>query len=130
MAMTPVERTIQILRARPGIDVSRQKEGTGVIIEAGTQIYHLRLLPKDGRVLVELSGTDPRLRQRKAGDPDYPINTGLFLGSAHDPQGTVFLDDWIGADLCMAIRFKNGVLTCPPTKSATVVGENYRYDVF
>ena len=128
--MKSVQQTLEILRARPGIDASRQKEGTGVIIEAGTQIYHLRLLPKPKHVLVELSGTDPRIRPAKPGKTDFPSNLGQFLGSVYDPEGKVFLDQWIGQELCMVIRFKNGTLTCPPSKSATVIGEGWRYDVF
>jgi hypothetical protein len=128
--MKSVEQTLAILRARPGIDVGRQKEGTAVFVEAGTQIYHLRLLPRLPNVLIELSSTDPRLRPPGSGKPDYPINLGHFLGSAYDQAGKVFLDHWIGPELCMMVRFKNGTLTCPPTKSATVVGEGWRFDVF
>ena len=128
--MMNLAKQIELLRARPGIDVARQKEGTAVILEAGTQIYHLRLMPREQNVLVELTGTDPRLRQRQQGGADYPINVGHFLGSAYDAGGKVFLDNWIGPELSMMVRFRNGTLTFPPTKSAMLVGEGWRYDVF
>jgi hypothetical protein len=132
--MNSAQQTIDILRARPGIDVGRQQEGTGIIVEAGTQIYHLRLMPRGPNVLVEMSSTDPRLRACgkyvAASGPDYPATIGQFLGSAYDQEGKVFLDHWIGPELSMSIRFRNGTLTFPPTKSATVIGNGWRYDVF
>jgi phenolic acid decarboxylase len=115
-----IDETLAILRAQPGIDISRLAPGTTVIVETTQGIIELVVLnPTVG--LVRVSGTDPKIKE--------PVNCQMTQ-SCYDLKGLITLPKWIGKDLRMQLTFRNANLHCSTTVSATVRGKGWHYDVF
>ena len=100
-----------------GIDVRRLAPGVSILLETDSRLYEFKVInPSLG--LVEISSTDPALHQATVGQ----------LLSSTGPNGGQ--DWWIGKELAMRIRFRNGIYTSGPVASATVRGKGWHYDVF
>lgn len=117
--MTPLE-IISALRREPGIDLRRLKPGTTIFLETNLCLYELKVLDPD-HCLIEISGTDEGLKQ--------PI-IGQFVASIYPVDSKIRLDGWIGRNLVMEIRFRNGIHLSGPIISASVKGVGWNYDVF
>jgi hypothetical protein len=106
------------LRAEPGIDVRRLKTGTRILVETGQHVYEMKVV-LSGAGLVEISSTDPVLRRP---------TVGQLVGSLGPSGGEV--EGWIGKDLFMVLRFRNGVYRSSPVLTAEVSGDDWHYAVF
>jgi len=105
------------LTAETGIDLRRLAPGNSILLETDARLYELKVMnPALG--LVEISSTDPALRQ---------ATVGQLLSSVGPSGGR---DWWIGKGMVMRIRFRNGIYTSGPVASARVVGKGWHYDVF
>lgn len=111
-----VAQTLQELRSEPGIDISRLAAGTTILVETTQGVYEIVVI--EPRIsLVEITGTDPRLKK--------PV-TGQLLASNYDAEGKVSLPNWIGKNLRMQFKFHNCVFSCSVSLSARVGN----YEVF
>jgi len=100
-----------------GIDLRRLAPGTSILLETDKHLYELKIV-NPCLALVEISSTDPALRQATIGQ----------LLSSIGPKGGK--DFWIGKGLAMRIRFRNGIFTSGPVASARIRGNRWYYDVF
>jgi len=108
------------LKKQPGIDIRQQQPGTEIIVEADTGLYELVVVrPESG--LVEVSGSDPRLRQ--------PV-LGQFLHSVNVLDPTAKFDHWIGRATKMVIAFRNAQFESGVVMAATIRCKGWHYDVF
>jgi hypothetical protein len=112
--------TITALRHEPGIDLRLLKPGTTIFLETNLCLYELKVLNPDN-CLIEISGTDEGLKQP---------TIGQFVASIYPVDPTVRLEGWIGRNLVMEIRFRNGNYLSGPIISASLKGCGWGYDVF
>jgi hypothetical protein len=117
--MTALE-TITALRHEPGIDLRLLKPGTIVFLETNLCQYELKVLNPDN-CLIEISGTDEGLKQP---------TIGQFTASIYPLDPLVRLEGWIGRNLVMEIRFRNGNYVSGPIISAGLKGKGWDYEVF
>lgn len=117
--MTPLE-TISALRREPGIDLRLLKPGTIVFLETNLCLYELKVLDSN-HCLIEISSNDDALKRP---------TTGQFVASIYPVDSKIRLDGWIGRNLVMEIRFRNGNYLSGPIISASVKGVDWSYDVF
>lgn len=103
-----------------GIDLTKQKIGTTLFIEAEDgQLFEMKVvIPAKG--VVKVHGTDPRLKT-----PVLGVLTHSFSGDKRTQ-----INHWVGILLKMALVFHNGNLESAPVVHATVKGEKWQYDVF
>jgi hypothetical protein len=111
--------------AEPGIDIRKLKPETTILLEADPYLYEMRVVyPVHG--IVEISSSDPKLRV---------ATIGQVLHSLHWSSPSVPIPSWIGRDLALEIRFRNGVYRTQPVRAASVqgkreVGSRWSYEVF
>jgi len=117
--MTTLE-TIAALRREAGIDLHQMKPGTIAFLETNLCLYELKVL-NPINCIVEISGTDEALKQ---------IVVGQFIASIYPIDPTIRLEGWIGRNLAMEIRFRNGKYVSGPIISASLKGIGWSYDVF
>lgn len=119
-ALPTPEEALKALKAQPGIDLTRQRKGTKIMVETDNHLFEITVLnPASG--LVEVSSTLPLLRQS---------TVGQYLRGVYVLDANVGLDAWIGRTLQMFIRFRNGNFMSGPVVAASVVGLGWTYDVF
>lgn len=111
--------TITALRHKPGIDLRLLKLGTIVFLETNLCLYELKVLDSD--CLIEISSTDDALKQP---------TIGRFVASIYPIDPAVRLEEWIGQNLVMEIRFRNGNYLSGPIISASLKGSDWNYEVF
>jgi hypothetical protein len=109
----------------PGIDLTRQKNGTRIIVETESAVYEMRVIHQ-GHSLVEISSSDPQLKQP---------TVAQFISSQVPPEQTggaptCEIPLWIGKGLRMYLRFRNGYYLSGVTATATLKGDTWHYDVF
>ena len=100
------------LRAEPGVDIKRLRAGTHVVVVTENAVYNMEVLRAD-LGLVQVTSSDPGLQQ---------ATVGQFTGSQCPPD--CLMPDWIGKDLYMIIRFRNGNHVSTLVQSAEVNGDN------
>lgn len=111
--------------AEPGIDIRKLKAETTILLEADPYLYEMRVMyPVHG--VVEISSSDPRLR--------IPT-VGQLLQSVHWSSPAAPRPLWIGRDLALEIRFRNGFYRTQPVTAASVSGKHedgsrWSYEVF
>jgi hypothetical protein len=119
-ALPTPEEALKALKAQPGIDLTRQRKGTKIMVETDNHLFEITVLnPASG--LVEVSSTLPLLRES---------TVGQYLRGVYALDANVGLDAWIGRTLQMFIRFRNGNLMSAPVIAASVIGPGWTYDVF
>jgi hypothetical protein len=119
-ALPTPEEALKALKAQPGIDLTRQKKGTTIMVETDNHLFEITVLnPASG--LVEVSSTLPLLRES---------TVGQYLRGVYAFDANVGLDAWIGRTLQMFIRFRNGNFMSGPAVAASVIGPGWTYDVF
>jgi len=103
-----------------GINITKQKIGTIIMVE--TEDGHLFEMvvrsPKHG--VVEVSGTEQRLRYPTVGSLGYSIS---------DDKKTR-IDNWIGQYLKMMLVFRNGNYESKLVTHASLKGEGWQFEVF
>lgn len=101
-----------------GIDLGRQAIGSTILIQTDNEkVFELRVVSAE-QLLVEVSGTDPRLR------------TAAMGAFAHSVVRGKKVRGWIVKDAKMFILFKNGGWESPTVRHATISGRNWTYEVF
>ncbi len=112
-----VDDVLAQLRARPHVDITRQRIGTNILVETTQGIVEIDVLnPSEG--LIRVAGTDPKIKEPKV---------CRFLQSDYDIQGLIFLPKCIGKEMRMKISFANATFHCSMTVSAAVQLKNGSY---
>jgi hypothetical protein len=103
-----------------GIDVRQRQAGEVILVETDNSIYELTVMvPR--QCLVQVTGTDPRLRQPTVG---RLLNSTAVL-HPHDVR-----DAWIGPARRMLIAFRNVNFESGVIVSASIRGNGWHFDVF
>jgi len=103
-----------------GIDITKQKPDTIITVETEDDRLFEIIVKMPERGVVEVSGTEPRLK-----NPVLGVLTHSFSG---DKQTQI--NHWIGMLLKMSIVFKNGNFESQPVIHATIRGSGWSYNVF
>ena len=109
----------------PGINIRKLKAGTVILLEADLYLYEMRVMyPVHG--ILEISSNDPALRVATVGQLLY----SLRCSSPAPP-----IPSWIGKNLALEIRFRNGLYRTKPVTAASVGGKHedgsrWSYEVF
>ena len=116
---TPAE-ALKALRAQPGIDLTKQTEGTRIIVETDRHLFEIKLVvPSSG--LVEISGSHPGL---------HNVTIGQYLRGVYVLDASICIDRWIGRTMQMLLRFRNTQYLSGPVVTAVIYGPGWTYDVF
>lgn len=114
------EEALAALKVQPGIDITKQKEGTKIIVETNNHLFEIKVLsPKEG--LIEVSSTSPELKRP---------TIGQYMRGVYVLDSAVTIDRWIGRTMQMYLRFRNGFFLSGPVVSATISGEGWKYEIF
>ncbi len=108
------------LKAQPGIDITKQKAGTRIIVETDSLLFELKILDPF-RCLVEVTSTAPQLREP---------TVGQYLRGIYVLDASVGIDHWIGRTMQMFLRFRNGDFLTGPVVAASLSGPGWTFDVF
>ena len=74
-ALPTPEETLKALKAQPGIDLTRQKKGTKIMVETDNHVFEITVRnPASG--LVEVSSTLPLLRESTVCQPTRRLCLG------------------------------------------------------
>jgi hypothetical protein len=103
-----------------GIDLTKQKIGTIITVETEDERLFEMIVKIPERGIVEISGTEPRLK-----NPVLGVLTHSFSGDKHTQ-----INHWIGMLLKMSLVFKNGNYESQPVVHASVKGPGWSYSVF
>jgi len=101
-----------------GIDITKQKIGTIIMVETGDGRLFEMIVRKPEEGMVEVSGTEPRLR--------YPT-LGVLTHSFNEKTR---IDYWIGQYLKMMLVFKNGNYVSELVTHISLRGEGWQFEVF
>lgn len=103
-----------------GINITRQKIGTAIMVETDDgQLFEI-IVRKPDQGVVEVSGTEPRLKQP---------TLGVLTHSFSDDKRTQ-INHWIGQYLRMMLVFKNGNYKSKLVSHASLKGEGWQFEVF
>ncbi len=116
---TPAE-ALAALKKQPGIDISKQRPGTKIIVETDNLIFELKVVDPS-RGLLEVTSNSPLLRRP---------TIGQYLRGVYVLDASVGIDHWIGRTMQMFLRFRNGYSLTGPVITASLSGPGWTYDVF
>jgi len=103
-----------------GIDITKQKVGTTIMVETEDGQLFEMIIRKSEQGVVEVSGTEPRLRHPTLGTLAYSFT---------DNKRTL-INHWIGQYLKMRLVFRNGNYVSKLVTHASLKGEGWQFEVF
>lgn len=115
-------KTAEEAIARGGVQVSKLKPDTRLIIETSTGTMYTVSLVDEFTGLIQFYSTDPRFRTRP------PVHC-YFVASWMDREGKLSVPDWIVKLGRMQFRFRDGHVLTAPVIGATVEGNGWHYEV-
>ena len=116
---TPDE-ALAALKKQPGIDITKQRPGTKIIVETDNLIFELKVVDP-AKCLVEVTSNSPLLREP---------TVGQYLRGVYVLDASVGIDHWIGRTMQMFLRFRNGDFLTGPAVTASASGPGWTYEVF
>lgn len=103
-----------------GINITKLAIGTSIMVETeDSQVFEI-VVRKPEHGVVEVSGTEPRLKNP---------TLGVLTHSSTDDKKTQ-IDHWIGQYLRMMIVFRNGNYESQLVTHASLKGEGWQFEVF
>jgi hypothetical protein len=114
------EEALAALKSQPGIDLTKQKKGTRIIVETDSLLFEIVVLDP-ARCLIEVASTTPLLREP---------TIGQYLRGVYVLDASVGIDHWIGRTMQMFLHFRNGDFLTGPVVTASIAGPGWTYDVF
>lgn len=101
-----------------GINVTKQRVGTTIMVETDDNHIFEMVVRKPEQGVVEVSGTEPRLKYPTLGVLTHSFNEGTRI------------DHWIGQYLKMMFVFRNGNYESKLVTHASLKGEGWQFEVF
>jgi hypothetical protein len=108
------------LRKELGVDLTKLKPNTRLMLETDGAIYEMVVLRPELSI-VQISSTDPALKQPQVGQ---------FVCAQDSDPPDVTIPGWVGKDLLMCLRFKNGYFLSAQIRSIEIITPNWHYTVF
>ena len=116
------EEALEALKSQPGIDLTKQKKGTSIIVETDSLLFEIVVL--DPGQSVDRSREYGR---RSCGSR----RLASTFGASTSLDASVGIDNWIGRTMQMFHHFRNGDFSLTgPVVTASIAGPGWNYEVF